>query len=406
MPGFFSTQETQSVLRPDGKTYSCHTCGLYRGDLNSPKIQPTGKNKKGILNVIEYVSDEDDKHEGHWMHSKYGHVIAREYQKNGIDIDEDCLNVHAVRCHPGKRMPTNLEMDCCNILLMKLIREVKPKIIILHGKIPIQSVIGKRWKKDIGVINKWRGYIIPDQELGCFVAPVYSPPFAMTNEVLMSIWQQDIKAALNAPEKKKFHKYVKPKIKFIKDLSVFDKIKPLSNIAFDYETTGLKPHARGHQLVCASVAVSEYLVYAFMIPKKKKKLQPFVDLLRDPKIGKMAHNMKFEETWTEEILGFRISNWHWDSMLAAHVLDNRGGITGLKFQTYVQFGLIDYSSHMEKWLKGSDSKNMNSLNRLLEFCNTTKGREETLEYCALDSALQYRLALLQQKEVLNKDIPF
>jgi len=120
----------------------------------------------------------------------------------------------------------------------------------------------------------------------------------------------------------------------------------------------------------------------------------------------MAHNLKFEESWSYERLKTRVRGWYWDSMLAAHLLDNRAGITGLKFQTYVNFGIVNYNETVSPWLQAVDGKNANSLNRLQEFFATKKGREETLKYCSLDSIYEYRLALKQQKQIEVLSLPF
>ncbi len=106
--------------------------------------------------------------------------------------------------------------------------------------------------------------------------------------------------------------------------------------AFDYETTGLKPHARGHRIKCASVAFSPDVVYAFMMPGKKKDREPLIRFLRNRHIKKIASNIKFEEQWSNVRLGTEVKGWHWDTMLNAHVFDNRPGhITSIKFQAYV-----------------------------------------------------------------------
>ncbi len=41
--------------------------------------------------------------------------------------------------------------------------------------------------------------------------------------------------------------------------------------------------------------------------------------------------MKYEDTWSREKLKQQGKGWLWDSMIAAHILDNRPGVTGLKF---------------------------------------------------------------------------
>ena len=57
-----------------------------------------------------------------------------------------------------------------------------------------------------------------------------------------------------------------------------------------------------------------------------------------------------------------VRGWYWDSMIAAHILNNQAGVSGLKFQTYVHFGVIDYSSEISPYLK-SDDKSANGINK-------------------------------------------
>ena len=146
--------------------------------------------------------------------------------------------------------------------------------------------------------------------------------------------------------------------------------------------------------------MSEDECFVFMMPKNKKGRQPFIDLLANRSIGKMAHNMKFEETWSVVRLRQPVANWEWDSMLASHVLDNRPGICSLKFQTYINFGIIDYESEVSPYLK-SASKDGNALNRIFE-----ADESKLMEYCALDSVYEYRLAM-KQIEIMRYDfLPF
>ena len=120
----------------------------------------------------------------------------------------------------------------------------------------------------------------------------------------------------------------------------------------------------------------------------------------------MAHNIKFEDTWGSQILKVRTRGWEWDSMLAAHVLDNRPGITGLKFQMYAQFGAADWSTEVDSYLKSDNKQSGNTLNSVQKLLKTKKRTEDLLTYCALDSVYEYRLAV-KQMEMLNHDfLPF
>ena len=86
-------------------------------------------------------------------------------------------------------------------------------------------------------------------------------------------------------------------------------------------------------------------------------------------------------------------------MLAAHVLDNRPGITGLKFQSYINFGIIEYDSLISPYLRGVEANNANSLNRIYNLLKTRKGRKDLLFYNAMDALLTYRLALIQMEKM-------
>jgi DNA polymerase I-like protein with 3'-5' exonuclease and polymerase domains len=183
-----------------------------------------------------------------------------------------------------------------------------------------------------------------------------------------------------------------------------NEIEEQSLVAFDYETTGLKPQADGHRIICASVAISAHIVYVFMMPSTRAERKPFINLLANPKIRKMAHNMKFEETWSVVRLRQSVQSWEWDSMITAHILDNRPGINSLKFQAYVNFGVVDYSSDITPYLQ-SPGKSGNEPNTIDQLIKTKDGQDMLLKYCALDSIYEYRLAMLQKELVMNT-LPF
>jgi len=399
MEGFFSKKETESTTRPDGKTYSCVSCGLYK-DCNSPKLAVSGGFKRGILNIGSMPSDTEDRR-GKPFQSKYGRLLEETYHTLGIDLWEDCLNTYAIKCAP-KQAPTPYQLDCCRKYLLKVIEEYKPKVIVVFGEEALYSILGKRWKNSLGNIEKWQGFQIPDQDLLAYICPTFSLETAWEApyKIEKLLFKEDLKKAV-AVSKFTFPKYKEPKITYLEDdLSVLNTIKT-GIIAFDYETTGLKPHAAGHKIKCASVAINEDTVYSFIMPDTKQMRKPFTDLLQNKMIGKIAQNMKFEDTWTKERLKIPVNNWVYDTMLATHIVDNRSDITGLKFQTYVQFGVVDYAGEVAPYLKAVDDGNGNSINRIEELLEKPNGKELVLKYCALDSIFEYRLAMLTKKSMLG-----
>ena len=416
MGGFFNLEQTKSVSRQNGRPLSCASCGMYKYVLN-PKMKPFGAFKKGILNIGEAPGEEEDKKGEQWQ-GREGRLLKRTYEKLGIDLFEDCLNINSVNCRPiedgNNRTPAPHEISCCRKNVIQVIEQYKPKVIVLLGGTAIQSMIGHRFKKDLGGISKWRGFNIPDRDFNAWVCPVYHPSYIMRQERKDTevIWERDLKKALSMI-KSPLPAYVneREEVEIIKDRE--DIRKELihfnmgsvwpdpSIVSFDIETSGLKPHDTSkHFIACMSLCDNPSSVKVFPdLLKRKSQREALKTLLQNPGIGKIAANMKFEETWMNVMGGFQVKPWIWDTMQAAHVLDNRPEISGLKFQTYVNFGVVDYSSEISSFLEGGDSKNANSVNRISELLKSPEGEKKLFTYCGMDSLFEYRLALLQMERM-------
>lgn len=400
MKGFFTKQETQSISRPNGKMHSCASCGLHRF-VQSPRMEPFGNFKKRILNIGDAPDETDDKKGKQWQ-GKVGRRLQREYKRLGIDLFEDCLNINSINCRPicekgDNREPTPNEIECCRSRVLKVIEEYKPHIIILLGNSAVTSLIGYRWKKDLGGIMKWRGWQIPDRDFNAWVCPVFHPNYvekADADEVDV-IWRNDLCDAIGMVNKP-FPEY-EDETSQVEIIECKDFTCSSDLAAWDVETTGLKPHAKGHRIVCSSVCSDEKHSQVFMIPDKKSERKPFTDFLSNLRIGKMAHNMKFESAWSFVRLHTEVQGWVWDSMLAAHILDNRPGICGLKFQTYINFGVINYDEEVAPYLHSNGSKDANAFNKVLEMIKDPAKKEKLLIYCGLDSFFEYKLAMKQQR---------
>lgn len=405
MKGFFTLQETQSISRPDGKLYSCTSCGMRKFGKTA-KMLPFGKFKKHILVISDYPSQVDtDK--GKPLQDKAGRMLSRELKKVGIDLFEDCLITHAISCGAEKDAKIGLnEITCCRRFVLETIQEYQPKLIIALGTPAIESLMAHRWKHGpLGTIHKWRGWQIPDQELKAWVCPVYDMKIIQEGKDELSIiWEQDFQAIAEHVNKP-FPKWKAPVINIIEDLSPLEEIKS-GLISIDYETTGIKPHMPGHRIVCASAAINENECYVFLMPDTKNDRRPFTDLLARGTVRKMAHNMKFEEAWSVNRLRQPVIGWEWDSMIAAHILDNRPGISGLKFQGYVQFGIVDYDSEISPYLKSKDGNGANGINQIFKLLESKTMTRLLLEYCAMDTIMQYRLAMKQTKQMDYSFLPF
>jgi DNA polymerase len=367
-----------------------------------------GNFKKRILNIGK-APDEIDDEKGRPFQGRAGRRLQQEYKRLGIDIFEDCLNINAVNCmvldkEDLPREPTQQEIACCRNRVLKIIAEYQPHIIILFGTAAVTSLIGHRWKKDLGGIMKWRGWNIPDREFKARICPVFSPEYVekADSPEIDVIWKNDLKQAISML--KKPFPIFEDEEKYVEIIEAKDfmqsSLYPAPEIAaFDYEASGLKLHAPGHRVVCSSVCANEKHVQVFMIPQKRSELKPFLGFLTNPKIKKMAHNIKYEHAASLVRLKVEVQGWYWDSMLAAHILDNRPGVTGLKFQTYVYFGVVDYDSEVSEYLHSNGSKSGNAFNKILEMIKDPVKRQKLMIYCGLDSLYEFRLAKMQQEVI-------
>ena len=410
--GFFSKAETGSGHKIKRLT-GCGACGL-NNDCRTPKIEAAGKGRKGILIVSEIPCKEEDT-SGKLMRGKASAWLKKKLAFHGIDMEKDCRKIAAVSCHtPKGRAPTSNEIAMCRPTLWKEIKSYKPETIILLGNAAIDSFLGERWKSATGGINKWRGWVIPDRETKAWVAPMFHPSYVISstegvgkrthNPVVEVIFDQDLERVITTSSKS-FPTFSEEKniVQITSDPNVIifelDRINENKlPFAFDFETTGLKPQAEGHRIVSCAVSAGSLHSIAFPMPQQGPVAKKLRELLEDHTVPKRAHNMKFETNWAKVRFRTDVQGWEWDSMLAAHILDNRTGITGLKFQVYVHFGVIDYSSHLDEYL--SSAENANDINRIDE-----APLEEVLLYNGLDSLFQYRLAEIQMSFLRNGEYP-
>lgn len=408
--GFFDAKEVSAKLtiaRPASRFTSCASCGLYR-EVKSPKMEAFGNFKKRILNIGEAPGEIEDESGKQWQ-GKVGRRLQRKYREFGIDLFDDCLNINSANCRPtdkkgNNRAPTTDEILSCRNKVVKVIEESKPKIIIILGGCAVESIIGIKVKKDLGGIGKWRGWKIPDQQFKAWVCPIYHPSFVeRSGPEAETIWDTDLDNIFRIRNEVPDFSHYQDQVRIIDNFDVvLEKIEKSQSktICVDFETTGLKPQAEGHQIVCASVATSPDESYAFMV-NNTKGISDFIKVLFDKRIKKIAHHIKFEDTWSNVIFGTPINGWYWDTMEAAHILDNRPDITSLEFQAFVHFGDSTFKDDTTEYLEAVDKKNGNSKNRILELVSSRRGQESILIRCGMDSLYEYKLAQIQQKIIYD-----
>jgi len=404
MKGFFyplkKKKEKKNNLSKKKDRFSCESCGLYKNCI-SPKMQLTGKGKKKILIIAEAPGKKEDE-QGIQLIGESGRYLRKILKEHNIDLDRDCWKTNAVICHPKEnKTPTNLQIASCRKNLFKIIEKYNPEKIIILGKIALQSLIGERIH--IEGIEKWIGWKIPDPVLKCWIYPVYHPAYILRNKgtVFEKLFYNNIKEIIEHEEICTDYSNDEKKIEIIDNpfiaIIFLQGILPGSEIAFDIETTGLKPYSEQQKIISISFCMDENKAVSFPFFKNKEFLLELKKFMRNKEIKKIAHNMKFENTWINEKLNCLIKNWYWDTQLMCHILDNRSRITGLKFQTYINFGNMGYDDKISKYLK---AENGNALNKIEEL-----DIKDVLLYNGLDSLYTYRL-FKKQKNIIRNNYLF
>ena len=325
----------------------------------------------------------------------------------GVNIEEDCWVTNALICRPHtaldkNRTPTDKEVDYCRPNLFNAIDDLKPDVVVLLGGIAVRSLIGGIWKEEgSDSIGRWVGWNIPAHKPNMWICPTWHPSYLIRSNgdpVLARYFKEHLEKAFSLkgkPWKNGLPDY-RSKIKTIFDpeeaaeaIRAIIKRKP-KLAAMDYETTTLKPDSNKAQIRCCSISDGETTIAYLWHGPSRLATQEFI---KCKEIGKIASNMKFESRWTMREFGHKVINWKWDTMLAAHALDNRSGVAGLKFQSFVLLGQNVYDDHISPYLK-SVKAGCNEENRVKEIPPA-----QLLLYCGMDSLLEVEVAKKQMKQM-------
>lgn len=392
---------TTKIQAPKGQ--GCEACGRLEG-CKSPKFPIYGHGAKGILIVSEVPGPQDDE-DGIPLSGSAGSLLRNELKAHGIDLKRDCWTVFAIRCHGPK--PTGSQVSNCRGFTTRDIGQLEPKVIIPCGILATQAVLDDRTRGRMTGTKPtaFYGCRIPDQEYGAWVCPVEGLNFLVEktpygkprNEDSILLWQRDIKRALSLPEFP-----VKPKDDITLCYTAQEATKAVreaiqaareegEEVGFDYETTGIKPHALGHKIVCASIAFKDR-AYAFPMFEDAGFREAWKEMLVSEDVAILAHNAQFEATWTRQILGYWPEGWAADTCLDAHVINNTKP-TSLKFEVYTRLGISGYDDSADQYLK-ADSEGCNAINKV-EKCPLP----DLLEYCAKDSLYMGRVRQLQIQDL-------
>lgn len=387
LQGFFTKGEDLGRKSVQSSIPRCGACGLFRS-CKSPKMKVYGEGRRNVLVIGEAPGAEEDER-GRPFVGESGALLRRVLASHGIDLDRDAWTTNALICRSSKNAtPTAKQIDYCRPNLQAALATYEPSVIVTLGKTALTSLLAPFWD-DIRDLERWVGWTIPMRRF--WLIPTYHPSYLlrMNKDLLTRLFSRHVRKA--------FSKSLQTVPPFF---PVEDRVEVLYEpneirgallqmdyeagwAAVDYETNCLKPDYEDAYPYSFAVSNGKRTVSFPWTEHVRPAIQEF---LASHRTRKIASNLKFEERWTRALFRHGVSNWGWDTMLAAHCLDNRPGVCSIKFQAFVTLGVPAYNLRIEPYLRS-----VGRYNRIRE-----APLNDLLIYGGLDALLEYSVAERQR----------
>jgi len=408
---------TSQLTRRENET--CEDCGLHK-TCKSPRMPPTGEGLRNILLVAEAPGKTEDE-QGLQLVGKSGQYLRTALADLGADLDRDFWKTNSVICRPpNNRTPSPKELRICRENLLNSIEVLQPNVVVLVGRSAFDSYMRPRLVGRIDDVpySDWVGTVIPDQETGRWICPIYHPSYLIRqandkqkdreereDKVLALMFRNQLRAILDVADKPvpqialgDFDITAEEQLA-IEWIDELEKRCP-TWVAFDYETTGIKPHRKGHRIYSISFCDGVKTRSFMATPDVCRRWGKFLEFCKSSGVGLIAHNMSFEEAWSVTRLGVDLRNIkRWDTMLGMRGINNTRACQ-LKFSVYTNLGVLGYDNDVDFYLKNrkeGEAVSCNAFNRIEE-----ADKEKLLTYGGEDSCYTYKLFELQNA-VFKKD---
>lgn len=376
----------------------------------------------------------------------------------GIDFNA-CSKAHITGCYAKDNKALTKYQKKCENRVIDFIKEVKPKLIIAFGSDTLNLTVAKDYTRDISNSTRWRGFLMPYRAYGfptwlmtvfsfeeiclqdCFANIIKNKEakdhklittpkeieeavsFHSSYKIAHRLFLTDIRKAVIGYKKPipedpansvPIH-VLKDKesiINYLQKTYTYLKNNPDKTITLDLETNALKCYDSNKRIYSCAIYADPTLgafsfplnpVYATTkynknddIPKADEDIVTELKHIAELNPRVVGANYKYDMVWLKTVLGVELEHCVWDTVVVAHLLDPRDGITSLKFQTYILFS-IAYEEGIHDYLKSSDEdKDKYGTNALNDIFNAPI--DDVLYYNALDVAYTFSVMKEQMKK--------
>jgi len=294
----------------------CKKCGLY-DKVKNPYIVGRGNKFSRLLIIGETPGASEDKH-GKVFVGKSGKYLQDRLDDLGID----CYITNAVLCRSvdksmKNKTPTAKLIQCCKPHTFKIIDEMKPRTILILGKIAMSQVLNMNLSMELA-----RGRIFYHPQLHCDIIPTYHPMFLgyANDSMYYRQFTDDLKLARDnsfLPPKRVLHSTPKSLKDPLEIKAYLEDLLTKEAAAIDLETEGLD--FRSDKItdisLCSEAGVGVHIKWSLIVQHCWDDLERF--LMSD--VRKILMNGKFDWKFLRAV-GLDMKNYSFDVMSAEHTL--------------------------------------------------------------------------------------
>ena len=346
----------------------CQSCPAHT-KCASVCLTPPLKTQKPLFVVMDMPDFEDDKH--HTFFEARRALFLKNLMDKVCRVElGDVHFTYVQRFRPSDYESASKEDadTCFQLYLLNEIVNAKPRAIITVGETASQVVTGSTQ-----AMSRMRGQDFDvefsdadDDKHVCRVFPIYGVGYVERNEGAMIQMAKDIQRAYHysidfvQPEGKTKWRLVKT----TEDLHLLmDYCEQMGVACFDYETSGLDIHAEDFYAIMLGISFQPGGGWAIALqhweqPILEETRQEWLSILEErffgnPKIQKIAHNLKFDIQVSKRI-GISKFKGRWDdTMLMHHLLDENKlhGLKDIAPEFYPEFEGYEQEVKKYKWVE-------------------------------------------------------
>ncbi len=160
------------------KCRNCTKCELSKNRTQT--VFSGGIPNEKLMLIGEAPGFWEDK-KGEPFVGKAGQLLDKIFECVGLSRQKDVYICNTIKCRPPEnRDPLPSEKEACREYLDAQIRIIDPKIILLCGRVAVQSILG-----DVGGITKIRGQWFDGEKYGFSgkkLMPIFHPSYLLRND--------------------------------------------------------------------------------------------------------------------------------------------------------------------------------------------------------------------------------